>query len=120
MTKTAWLMTPLAGLVACTTAQGPAPTLPRVPLATDESKSCAAPVYPPELRAAQATGTVVVRYRMSAEGRIDDVRVLRSSGHAMLDEATRQAITDCIGRPGTRNGRPVESTGQLEFVFRLE
>ena len=49
------------------------------------------PAYPEAARRAAQTGTVLLRLLVSANGRVRDVVVVRSSGYAALDEAASEA-----------------------------
>jgi len=44
--------------------------------------------YPREAKKAELQGTPVVRFAVDRRGRVSDVAIATSSGHAMLDEAT--------------------------------
>lgn len=44
--------------------------------------------YPREAKAAEQQGTPMVRFAVDRRGRVSDVSIARSSGHALLDQAT--------------------------------
>ena len=75
--------------------------------------------YPDAAVRALASGTVHLRFRVSAEGRVTDCAVTRSSGHRALDETTCRLIKRRFRyRPATdSSGRPVPDTivGQHEW-----
>ncbi|TDH39088.1 energy transducer TonB [Pseudohoeflea suaedae] len=48
--------------------------------------------YPTEARRDRLRGTTIVSFTVSANGSVSGVRVARSSGHAVLDEAARDAV----------------------------
>ncbi len=77
------------------------------------------PVYPAVAIARRLEGTVVLRLTVDASGRVADVEVVDSSGHAALDEAAVEAIRKWRGEPAQRDGRPVPSQQLLPVYFRL-
>ncbi len=65
-------------------------------------------------------GTVLLQVRVDARGRPVSVQVLRSSGHRVLDEAARRAVsTHWRFRPALRDGLPVEAVGKVPVAFSL-
>lgn len=65
-------------------------------------------------------GTVLLRVRVDARGRPVSVEVVRSSGHRVLDEAARRAVsTRWSFRPALRDGMPVEAVGTVPVAFSL-
>jgi protein TonB len=75
--------------------------------------------YPAEARRRGWQGEVVLRVEVSAEGRADAVAILRSSGHAVLDEAALAAVRLWRFRPATRGGVPVAAPADVPVRFRL-
>lgn len=71
--------------------------------------------YPPDARRRGWKGEVVVAFRLGTDGTARDVRVARSSGHAVLDRCAVEAvlITPRFPRP------PVEQDVEVPFEFRL-
>jgi protein TonB len=53
--------------------------------------------YPQRARRKQLTGTVVVAFRVSADGMLQSTRIIASSGHPILDRAAVRAV-DRVGR----------------------
>ena len=64
-------------------------------------------------------GTVAISFRVRTDGRVDRCTVVRSSGHAVLDELTCRLYTERFRfRPATTaSGTPVESTLQTSFTW---
>lgn len=54
---------------------------------------------------------------IGTDGRVKRTRLLKSSGHADLDEATRTGIAQCIFTVGTVDGVPTEAWQALEYVW---
>jgi TonB family protein len=77
--------------------------------------------YPASALARRAEGTSTVRWTITKEGFVANCRVVKSSGHADLDQATCQAIT-LRGRyrPQTdANGNPVDVEDQRSIRWTL-
>jgi protein TonB len=76
--------------------------------------------YPPLARQRGLSGTVVLSYRVEADGRLEDIAVARSSGYALLDRsalidlARVPPLTDAIPR---LRGATLEET--LAVIYRL-
>lgn len=49
-----------------------------------------------EVRASQLKGEVRLMVALTASGRLQELRVLRSSGHRLLDEAAQQSVRDSL------------------------
>lgn len=77
------------------------------------------PDYPAEAIARGIEGTVVLRLTIDEQGRVIEVEVARSSGHAILDEAAVAAVRSWRGRPARRGGRAVRVRQLLPIRFRL-
>jgi protein TonB len=90
-------------------------------LGTDETLANFAgnvdPIYPPPAQRARIEGTVVLRLRVARTGRITNVEVVQSSGHAILDEAAVDGISTWTGVPRTRYGQPIASVEILYVNF---
>lgn len=76
-----------------------------------------APVYPPIARAARREGTVILEATIATDGRVTDVRVLRSSN--MFDEAAIDAVRQWRYTTPTLNGAPVAVTMTVTVRFGL-
>jgi protein TonB len=68
--------------------------------------------YPEQARRLGIEGTVTLFVELAADGRVEDVRVVESSGHAILDNAAIRGFY-AVGRfPG--------ESGFWDYTFRLE
>ena len=68
--------------------------------------------YPEQARALGLEGSVELFVELDGEGRVEDIRVVRSSGHAILDNAAVKGFY-AVGRfPG--------KSGPWSYTFRLE
>lgn len=95
--------------------ESPPPQLPSTPAPeTDTSEPVMATsveyvrppvlVYPAAAKQARASGTVQVRAVVETDGRVREVRVDRSSGHASLDKAAMEAMRRALFKPYMHNG----------------
>lgn len=76
------------------------------------------PEYSEEARKAKYSGTVVIQLVVDAAGRPRDIKVVRSLGLG-LDEQAIDAVKKWVFRPGMRNGQPVATIANIEVYFRL-
>jgi protein TonB len=63
------------------------------------------PRYPPMASRMHAHGTVYLRVVVAPEGRARDVRVHRSSGFRLLDEAALSCVQEALFKPHREGGR---------------
>jgi protein TonB len=82
--------------------------------------ACTKPDYPRLSLRTQEEGTVTLAFLIDGNGRVQESRVERSSGHSRLDEAARRALSLCQFRPATVDGRPEASWARLQYVWRIE
>jgi protein TonB len=94
---------------------GPSRTAPVV-----DARNCSKPEYPVAALRAQETGLVVLQFLIGADGTAIDSRIEKTSGFRRLDEAARKALTLCKFRPGTEEGKPVQSWARIEYLWKLE
>lgn len=77
------------------------------------------PVYPIEARAEGVSGVVVLETTLSAEGRVTDVKVLRSADDRLADAAV-DAVRQWTFEPATLDGEPVAVWYVLTVRFNLD
>lgn len=76
--------------------------------------------YPEDAKKNGITGRVTLQYSIEADGRIADVKVLRSSGNKALDaEALRVVSMSPKWKPGMQKGNPVRVTYTFPVIFQL-
>lgn len=78
------------------------------------------PIYPRLSRRRGEEGTVVITLTVLQNGRIKDEQIKQSSGYPLLDQAALTAIRTCRFKPANRNGKPLTSSIEQTFVFKLE
>ncbi|MFT3867163.1 MAG: energy transducer TonB [Nibricoccus sp.] len=91
------------------------PTSLDAPPATRYQKE---PVYPAALRSSGATGTVWVEFIVMENGRVQNVKVIKST-HRGFDDATVAAVSEWRFVPGKHKGLPVRFRMSLPVVFSL-
>lgn len=76
--------------------------------------------YPEDAKKNGITGRVTLQYSIEADGRIADVKVIRSSGNKALDaEALRVVSMSPKWKPGMQKGNPVRVTYTFPVIFQL-
>jgi TonB family protein len=105
-----WTVAPTGGQT--TANQNSSTTAPKIISKT-------APEYSDEARRAKYQGTVVLYAVVGVDGKLSNLKVLRSLGLG-LDEKALECVSQWTFEPGTRDGRPVEVATQLEVNFRLQ
>lgn len=78
------------------------------------------PRYPIASMRAHEQGTVLLRVLVDTEGVPQQIEIQRSSGHARLDAAARDAVEHARFRPLMRNGAAVSAWGLVPIAFRLD
>jgi len=78
------------------------------------------PPYPGKARHRRLKGTVILEVRVSSEGRVDDLRIMESSGHRILDQAAMSSVRKWVFEPGRRNGLRIPMTVLVPVRFALQ
>jgi len=74
--------------------------------------------YPLSARRRRIKGTVVISFAISAEGRPDDLHLIRSVSHD-LDESALRAVRRLRFKPASRDGKPVPVHVTIDVCFLL-
>lgn len=77
------------------------------------------PDYPPRAIELDLNGTVLIRALLDPEGDPREVRVHRSSGHALLDHAAVAAVSRWAFEPASREGQRIPAWVEVPVHFRL-
>ncbi len=77
------------------------------------------PDYPRRAIASHAQGEALIGALLDPTGAPHDMRVLRSSGHPMLDRAALDAVGNWAFEPGRRAGHPVAARIEIPVRFTL-
>jgi TonB family protein len=75
------------------------------------------PMYPALAKQARIQGTVVLNVVLAKDGTVQNITV--ESGHALLIQASLDAVRQWVYRPTLLNGNPVEISTQVELNFTL-
>jgi len=75
------------------------------------------PVYPPLAKQARIQGMVRFTAIIGKDGTIQNLQLV--SGHPLLVEAARQAVSQWVYKPTMLNGEPVEVVTQIDVNFNL-
>lgn len=83
------------------------------------------PDYPAAAQRAGVTGVTRIRFSVDAGGRIAGSQILQPSGpmreNRLMDKAAADALAQCPVQVGTdETGRPVGTTTDVEYVWRLD
>ena len=76
------------------------------------------PIYPPVAREARIEGIVILEAVIETDGRVADVRVLRSV--PLLDDAAIDSVRQWVYTPTLLNGEPVRVVMTVTVTFRLQ
>ena len=85
----------------------------------DARRGLSEPVYPPQVIREGGEGTVLLSIYILPDGRVGDVKLDRSSGHAKLDESAMREARKWRFVPGTSDGKAMAMWKQLPVTFRL-
>ena len=78
-----------------------------------------APRYPPFARRRGLEGRTILEVEVLEDGSPGDLRVVSSSGHALLDRAALAAVKKWAFRPARRGGRAVRALVRIPVRFQL-
>jgi TonB family protein len=81
---------------------------------------CHQPEYPRAALRYDETGAVTLRFLLDADGRVQAVRKVKSSGHPQLDDAAMFWLGAWPFQPATVDGRPVATWQPVRYVWTLE
>lgn len=78
------------------------------------------PKYPRIARRRGYGGTVILEALVNVAGRVNNLRIVRSSGHKVLDKAALRAVQTWSFIPGKRGSRPIEMWVRVPVRFELK
>jgi protein TonB len=78
------------------------------------------PEYPRLAKRRGYEGTVVLEVLVDEEGRVEDMRLFRSSKHRILDRAAMASVREWLFKPGMRGQEPVEMWVKIPIRFQLK
>ena len=77
------------------------------------------PQYPPQARRLNQQGQVLLRVKVDAQGQVQQVEIVSSSGFPALDRAAQEAVQRWQFSPALRNNTPIESWVTVPIQFTL-
>jgi protein TonB len=83
-------------------------------------KQNTAPLYPLKARRLGYEGIVMLKVLIDEDGRVDDLTVLESSGHSVLDRAALSAVKKWLFEPGTEGGIKKKMWVKIPIHFDLK
>ncbi|MFQ5829278.1 MAG: energy transducer TonB [Candidatus Methylomirabilia bacterium] len=89
------------------------------PLIPPQYKDVPKPPYPEAARARETEGTVFLLLQVLPDGRVGEVKVKKSSGSRLLDEAAVKAASSWTFTPARRGPTPVEALVEAPVKFEL-
>ena len=78
------------------------------------------PAYPRRAKRERLEGTTLLRVQVQPSGKPAAVKVQKSSGHELLDEAALESVAQWTFAPATQGGTPVAGSVLVPIVFRLQ
>jgi protein TonB len=88
----------------------------QVPVAVVKSR----PGYPYRARRMNLSGEVQVKFLVTPEGRVRDIRIISARPPDVFDHSVRSALSAWRFEPGRMAGRPVSTWVTTTIVFNLE
>ncbi|WP_211462309.1 energy transducer TonB [Collimonas silvisoli] len=82
--------------------------------------NCEKPEYPRSSLLNEEEGVVTVKLTIGADGNVVDSAVEKSSGFRDLDRATVKAWSLCHFTPAMADGKAVQSSTKMQYVWKLE
>ena len=89
-------------------------------VSTSSRSGCGTPKYPDQAREEGEEGVTRLALQIGTDGKVTSAKVDKSSGHSDLDRAAMSALSLCVFKPATTDGKPVESTAKLEWSWSLD
>jgi protein TonB len=83
-----------------------------------DSKSCKAE-YPRAALMNEEEGTVGMKFLVSADGRVLESKLEKSSGFKNLDKAAIKSISACKFKPGRKDGKADTTWTTVEYSWKL-
>ncbi len=78
------------------------------------------PKYPRVARRRGYEGVVLLKVQVDHDGQVNDVLVLKSSGHNVLDRSALKAVKNWVFKPGTVDDKPMKMWVQVPVRFELK
>jgi TonB family protein len=86
---------------------------------TPQQGHCDPPRYPKLSVVRQEEGLTVLAFLIRSDGSVKRVVVTNSSGSPLLDQAAIEALSTCIFKPATHDGKPIESWSPAQWRWSI-
>ncbi len=106
-------------IAAAVPTAAPAPSIPKT-ISGVEYLQPPRPEYPPASRRKGEQGEVQLRVLINAQGRAEQIEIIKSSDSSRLDEAARQAVMRAVFKPYFENGRPLAVFAIVPILFHFD
>jgi protein TonB len=83
-----------------------------------DAKNCKAE-YPKASLMNEEQGVVSMMFLVSAEGRVLESKLDKTSGYKGLDKAAITAVSACKFKPGSKDGKPDSTWTKVEYSWTL-
>jgi len=93
-----------------------------IPARVDFAKAGCKPEYPRAALRNESQGVSRLLVHVSATGTIDEVEIVKSSGHTLLDDAVKNQLLSgsCTNKPGSINGKAQATKTRVDYVWKLD
>jgi protein TonB len=78
------------------------------------------PAYPRRARRKGYQGVVILEVLVNEKGKVDELKVFKSSGYKILDKSAISAVQKWLFEAGTKNGRSAQMWVRVPIRFRLD
>jgi protein TonB len=86
--------------------------------ASFDAKTCKAE-YPKTSLMNEEQGAVTMSFLVSADGKVMESKVDKTSGYKNLDKAAVKAISACKFKPGMKDGAVAQTWTKVDYVWSL-
>jgi periplasmic protein TonB len=111
------LVLKLAAAALMLSAAGSAAVAAEVPAVFD-AKNCKAE-YPKASLMNEEQGLVSMKFLVSADGRVLESKLDKTSGFKNLDKAALAAVSACKFKPGSKDGKPDSTWTKVDYNWTL-
>lgn len=84
-----------------------------------QQNTCTKPAYPAEALRNEWTGTTTITFLIGPDGLVKGARLVKSSGHVVLDDAAKDALSRCQFKAAMVDGKPVAAWQPVQYVWSL-
>ena len=94
--------------------------IPSIPPKIDPKSKNQWPKYPNRARRRGQEGALILRITVSDNGKPSSIKVIKTSGHQILDQAAIDAVWNWQFQPAKKRGLAVKASIDLPVVFQLK